>query len=136
MLATSLLTSVLFGAVHLVGLFSPFPWQIIVSQAVFAAGVGMMFAAVRLVSGSLLAPICLHALFDAGALVAAGGIQEMFSDTMSVPRLLVPGIAFFLWGLICVLVIQRRRQTPGAATTLTKGRSNSGDLTARPSECW
>jgi membrane protease YdiL (CAAX protease family) len=112
-LTTSLLTSVLFGAVHLPGVFSPIsiPWQIIASQAVFAAGGGMMFAAVRLVSGSLLAPIFLHALFDAGAIVAAGGAQEMFSDTMSVGRLVVPGIALFVWGLTCVLVIRRRRQT-------------------------
>lgn len=111
-LTTSLLTSVLFGAVHLVGLFSPIPWEIIASQAVFAAGVGMMFAAVRLVSGSLLAPISLHALFDSGAVVSAGGVQEMFSDTMSVGRLLVPGTVFFVWGLICVLVIRRRRRPP------------------------
>ena len=116
MLTTSLLTSALFGAVHLVGLFSSIPWQIIASQAVFAAGVGMIFAAIRLVSGSLLAPIFLHALFDAGAIVAAGGVREMFSDTMSVERLLVPGIAFFVWGLICVLVIRRRRETATAAT--------------------
>ncbi len=120
MLTTSLLTSVLFGAAHLVGVFSPIPWQIIASQAVFAAGVGMMFAAVRLVSGSLLAPIFLHALFDAGAIVAAGGVQEIFSDTMSVGRLLVPGIAFFVWGLICVLVIRRRRRTTRARPSATE----------------
>ena len=119
-LTTSLLTSVLFGTVHLVGLFTPLPWQIVASQAVFAAGVGMMFAAVRLVSGSLLAPIFLHALFDAGAIVAAGGVQEMFSDTMSVGRLLVPGIAFFVWGLICVLVIRRRRRTTRAMPSATE----------------
>lgn len=120
MLTTSLLTSVLFGTVHLVGMFSPIPWQIIASQAVFAAGVGMIFAAVRLVSGSLLAPIFLHALFDAGAIVAAGGVQEMFSDTMSVGRLLVPGIAFFVWGLICVLVIRRRCRTTRAMPSATE----------------
>ena len=111
MLTTSLLTSVLFGAMHLQGLFLPIPWQIIASQAVFAAGGGMLFAAVRLVYGSLLAPIFLHALFNAGAIVAAGGVREMFSDTMSVGRLLVPGIIFFVWGLICVLVIRRLRAT-------------------------
>jgi len=110
-LTTSLLTSVLFGAMHLQGLFLPIPWEIIASQAVFAAGGGMMFAAVRLVSGSLLAPIFLHALFDAAAIVAAGGVQEMFSETMTVGRLLAPGIAFFVWGLVCVLVIRRRRRT-------------------------
>jgi membrane protease YdiL (CAAX protease family) len=120
MLTTSLLTSALFGTVHLVGLFTPIPWQIIASQVVFAAGGGMMFAAVRLASGSLLAPIILHALFDSCALVAAGGAQEMFSDTMSVGRLLVPGLAFFVWGLICVLVIRRRRRTTRAMPPATE----------------
>ncbi|MHC5005025.1 MAG: lysostaphin resistance A-like protein [Planctomycetota bacterium] len=122
MLTTSLLTSVFFGAAHLAGVFSPIPWQIIVSQAVFAAGVGMMFAAVRLFSGSLLAPIFLHAVFDAGAVVASGGVQEMFADTVTVGRLLVPGIAFFVWGLIWILVIRRRPrrvvQVPGRAAAL------------------
>lgn len=121
LLTTSLLTSVLFGSVHLVGVFSPIPWQIIASQAVFAAGVGMTFAAVRLASGTLLAPIFLHALFDSGAVVAAGGVQELFSDTMSVGRLLVPGMVFFVWGLICVLVIRRRRRRGGAVTSATGG---------------
>ncbi len=126
-LTTSLLTSVLFGAVHLLGLFTPIPWEIIASMAVFAAGVGMMLAAVRLVSGSLLAPIFLHALFDAGAIIAAGGAQEMFSDTMSVGRLLVPGIIFFVWGLICVLVIRRRRRTTKAMPSATVSNQRPSD---------
>jgi membrane protease YdiL (CAAX protease family) len=108
-LTVSLVTSLLFGAVHLKGLLFPFPWEIVLSQAVFAVGVGMMFAAVRLYSGSLLAPIALHAVFDAGAVVAAGGVQDMFSETLTVGRLLVPGIVFFVWGLVFVLVHRRRR---------------------------
>ena len=113
-LTTSLLTSVLFGAVHLLDLFTPIPWQTVASQAVFAAGGGMLLAAVRLVSGYLRAPIFIHALFDAAAVVAAGGVQEMFSDTMTVGRLLIPGVVFFAWGLISVLVTQRRRRTTSA----------------------
>jgi membrane protease YdiL (CAAX protease family) len=108
-LVTAIATSALFGAVHLIGLFTDIPWQIITSQAVFAFGVGMMFAAVRLVSGSLLAPIILHAVFDAGAIVAAGGVNEMLDDTMSVERLLIPGALFAVWGLVSILIIRKRR---------------------------
>ena len=103
------MTSALFGAVHLVGLFSEFPWQIIVSQAIFAFGVGMMFAAVRIVSGSLIAPILLHALFDGAAILAAGGLESMMSDTLSVGALLVPGMLFALWGFACILWTNRKR---------------------------
>jgi membrane protease YdiL (CAAX protease family) len=108
-MTTAIATSALFGLVHLTGLFSDIPWQIITSQAVFAFGVGMILAAVRLVSGSLLAPIVLHAVFDAGALVAAGGMREMFNDTMSVERLLIPGALFAVWGAISILIVQKRR---------------------------
>ena len=108
-LFTAVATSVLFGAMHLIGLFSEIPWQIVVSQAFFAFGVGMMFAAVRLVSGSLLAPITLHAVFDAGAVVTAGGLSEMFNDTMTVERLLIPGAVFAAWGLVSILIIKKRR---------------------------
>ena len=112
-LVTALATSALFGAVHLVGLFADIPWQIVTSQAVFAFGVGMTFAAVRLVSGSLLAPIALHAIFDAGAIVAAGGVSEMFDSTLTVGRLLIPGMVFAVWGLVCILIVQwRRSQAP------------------------
>lgn len=107
-LVTAFATSALFGAVHLVGFFADLPWPIVTSQAVFAFGVGMMFAAVRLVSGSLLAPIGLHALFDAAAIVAAGGVSEML-DAMSVERFLIPGAVFAVWGLACILIVARRR---------------------------
>ena len=68
-----------------------------------------MFAAVRLVSGSLLAPIALHAVFDAGAIVAAGGVSEMLDDTLTVGRLLIPGAVFAVWGLACILIVKKRR---------------------------
>jgi membrane protease YdiL (CAAX protease family) len=108
-LVTAFATSVLFGAMHLIGLFTDIPWQIVTSQAVFAFGVGMMFAAVRLVSGSLLAPIALHTVFDACAIIAAGGVSEMFDDTMTTERLLIPGAVFAVWGLVCILIVQMRR---------------------------
>ena len=99
----------MFGAVHLIGLFTDIPWQIIISLARFAFGGGMMFAAVRLVSGSLLAPIALHAVFDALALIAAGGASEMFDNTWTVGRLLIPGAVFAVWGLACILIVKNRR---------------------------
>lgn len=108
-LITSLVTSLLFGSVHLTGLLGDIPWQVITAQAVFAFGVGMMFAAVRLVSGSLIAPIVMHAVFDAGAIVAAGGVKEMFDSSMDPMRLVVSGGVFFLWGLVAVLIIRHRR---------------------------
>ena len=117
---TALVTSTLFGAVHLVGFFADIPWQIVASQGVFAFGVGMMFAAIRLVSGSLLAPIVLHAVFDAAAIVAAGGVNELLNDSLTPGQLLIPGAVFALWGLCCVLIIWKRR----SSESTKPGKSN------------
>jgi membrane protease YdiL (CAAX protease family) len=108
-LVTAFITSALFGTAHIMGLFAGIPWQIVTSQMVFAFGVGMMFSAVRLVAGSLVVPIVLHAVFDAGAIVAAGGLSEMFDETLTVGRLLIPGVVFAAWGLVCILVVSKRR---------------------------
>ncbi len=118
---TALATSTLFGMAHLVGLFSDLPWQIVTSQAVFAFGVGMMLAAVRFVSGSLLAPIALHAFFDAGAILAAGGLSEVLNETLTVEKLLIPGAIFAVWGLACILIIKHRRYRRGLADGPTTG---------------
>ncbi len=49
------------------------------------------------------------AFFDAGALVAAGGVRETLNDTMSLERLLIPGALFAVWGAISILIVQKRR---------------------------
>ncbi len=131
-LFTACTTSILFGAVHLVGLMADIPWQIVVSQAFFAFGVGMTFAAVRAASGSLLAPIVLHAVFDAGAIVAAGGINAVFDEVMTVGRLVGPGVVFALWGLICILFIEKQRlkRTAGQRTETPPPSAASSELQA------
>jgi membrane protease YdiL (CAAX protease family) len=131
---TALATSALFGTVHLFGLFADWvPWQIAASQAVWAFGVGIMFAAVRLVSGSLLAPIILHTVFNGAALVASGGIKELFNDTMSVETLLLPGVLFALWGAISILIIQKRRAKALQSATPRAARSTGASIPHRAS---
>lgn len=109
-------TSALFGGAHLMGLFTDLPWQIIVSQAVFAFGMGMVFAAIRVVSGSLIAPIALHTIFDAGVIVAAGGVNEMLGEALNPLQLLIPGVFFLAWGTGCLWFINRRRTQEHSAT--------------------
>jgi len=131
---TALATSALFGTVHLFGLFADWvPWQIAASQAVWAFGAGMMFAAVRLVSGSLLAPIVLHAVFNAANLVAAGGAKEMFNDAFSVEGLLIAGNLFALWGAISIIIVQKRRAKALHKTTPRAARSAGASLPRRAS---
>jgi len=131
---TAFATSALFGTVHLFGLFADwFPWQIAASQAVWAFGAGMMFAAVRLVSGSLLAPIVLHAVFNAANLVAGGGIQDMYNDAFSVEGFLIAGTLFALWGAISILITQKRRVKALHSATPRAAQSAGASLPRRAS---
>lgn len=59
-----LLTSALFGLLHVVNLLLGSPWQTVLLQVTFAAMAGTGYAAMRLRTGSLWPPIILHALFD------------------------------------------------------------------------
>ena len=94
---------------------------------------GIVFAAVRLVSGSLLAPIVLHAIFDAAALVAAGGFKEMLDDTFSVERLLIPGAIFAIWGAVSIFIVQKRRAKAQHSATPRATRSAGDSLPHRAS---
>jgi len=129
---TAFATSALFGMSHLFGL-DDFPWQIATSYAVWAFGAGMMLAAVRVFSGSLLAPIVLHAVFNAATLVSAGGAREMFNDTFSVERLLVPGALFAVWGAINTLIVLKRRAKALHKATPIAARSAGASLPRRAS---
>jgi membrane protease YdiL (CAAX protease family) len=59
-----LLSSALFGLLHVANLFLGSPWQTVLLQVTFAAMAGTGYAAMRLRTGSLWPPIVLHALFD------------------------------------------------------------------------
>jgi len=131
---TAFATSALFGTLHLFGLFVDYvPWQIAASQAAWAFGAGMVFAAVRLVSGSLRAPIVVHAVFNAVSVVAAGGMKEMYNDAFSVEGLLIPGALFALWGAISMLVVQKRRAKALHKATPRAARSAGASLPRRAS---
>lgn len=66
-----LLSSTLFGSLHVANLFLASPWQTVLLQVTFAAMAGTGYAAMRLRTGSLWPPIVLHALFDLSFRVTA-----------------------------------------------------------------
>ena len=66
-----LLSSALFGSLHVANLFLGSPWQTVLLQVTFAAMAGTGYAAMRLRTGSLWPPIVLHALFDLSFRVTA-----------------------------------------------------------------
>ncbi len=98
-----LVSSALFGLMHLSNLALGSPWYSVLLQVGFAAMAGTGYAAMRLRTGSLWPPILLHALFDLTFRVTA----------------LEPGTSFFFavqllhgvgWLAFAVIVLRRSRR--------------------------
>lgn len=106
---TTVITSVAFGSIHLLALTGSIPASVILSQAVFAFGVGFIFAAVRIASGNVWAPIAAHFAFNYPSLVAAGGITSTFQPGTEM-RMLSAGVVVGLVGIGLVAVAKRRHE--------------------------
>lgn len=112
---TVLATSMLFGAVHLVSLFWGAPLIVALSRSFYAFAAGLIFAAARLRSGSVLAPMAVHIVVDALAFATFGTAlfetQDEADDSSVLYAMIgfaiAPGIIFGLWGLFAVRRIQQ-----------------------------
>ncbi|MDG1418585.1 MAG: CPBP family intramembrane metalloprotease [Maricaulis sp.] len=111
------ITSVAFGSVHLLGLWTDLDPAIVLAQSAFAASVGLVLFNVRLSAGSVWTAIFLHALFDATAIIPSGGIGEMLADpAVLVPQMLVMTAVFLLWGGVSLFFLSRKQNlTPALA---------------------
>ncbi len=106
---TALITSAGFGSVHLLGLQSDLPSTVILSQAFFAFGTGMVLAAVRMRAGTLWTALILHQGFNCAAFWAAGGLLPVFVPG-SEPRFLIPGLVFAVCGALAIKVALKRAE--------------------------
>lgn len=103
------ITSLAFGSVHLLGLWTEIDPAIVLAQSAFAASVGLVLFNVRLSAGSVWTAIFLHALFDATAILPSGGISEMLADpAVLVPRMLAVTAVFLVWGLGSLFFLSRK----------------------------
>jgi membrane protease YdiL (CAAX protease family) len=112
----TVITSVAFGSLHLLGLTGSIPASVILSQAFFAFGTGFIFAAVRIASGNVWAPIAAHFAFNYPALVANGGIASTFQPGTE-KMILSGGVFVGLVGIGMVAVAKRRHDKADLAHT-------------------
>jgi membrane protease YdiL (CAAX protease family) len=114
---TALITSLGFGAIHLLGLFSEMPDQVILAQCVMATAIGFVFFLVRQSAGSLWTVIFLHWLVDSCAFVANGGIAVPDNPDTTAAMMLGVAAAMMIWA-IPAMIIQNRRQRSVPAPSL------------------
>lgn len=102
------LSSVLFGSVHILNLFTTGHVFQSAIQALGATMSGFVFAAMLLRTGSIIVPMIYHALWDFGTFTLAGSVQGISPDAAPasapstlmyfVPMLFIlPNFLFALW---------------------------------------
>jgi len=104
--ARSLVTSLAFGSIHLLGIATGIPATVIMAQAVFAFGTGLILAGVRLSAGSIWTVVLLHVGFNFPALWAGGGVEGTFTPGVET-RLVTVGAIVALWG--CIVIYRQVR---------------------------
>ncbi|MBV9230543.1 MAG: CPBP family intramembrane metalloprotease [Chloroflexi bacterium] len=100
-----LLSSVLFACLHAINLLYGLPWLYVLGQFMLAAGMGILFAAVRLRTGSLWPSILLHALRDAPGLIILA-INPSLALSASPAGIIATGILSLLFVLYAVYLLR------------------------------
>jgi membrane protease YdiL (CAAX protease family) len=116
--ATAIITSVSFGAMHLFGLFSAMPSELIIAQSVMAASIGFVFFTVRQSARSLWTVIFLHWLIDTCAFVAHGGIAVPEDVQMAIFGIVGITAVMMAWA-IPAMIIQKKRLDRSANSAAT-----------------
>jgi membrane protease YdiL (CAAX protease family) len=93
------LSSLAFGAMHILNIAEGGAPVLIGAQMISAAGVGAVMAAMTLRCGSVWPAIVLHFLLDAIGLSALGGYGAAIQSVELAPSLAISGILFLAWGL-------------------------------------
>ncbi len=95
-----LISSCLFGTIHLAGLLSPIDYRLVLAQAASVVGLGVILGAVRVRTGSIWPGIIVHAVLDFCGIAAGGGVVEaMQYSTAALYSMLGAGAVALIWGL-------------------------------------
>lgn len=111
------LSSLVFGAVHVVNALMTGDLPGAFAQSVFAMGLGLVLAAMALRTGSLIWPILYHALWDFGVLslaFSAPGMTQGAPATGLDPALFLPAVLILPAILHALWLIRRLPRDPQA----------------------
>ncbi|MDQ2902581.1 MAG: CPBP family intramembrane metalloprotease [Chloroflexota bacterium] len=93
-----LLSSLFFGCFHTINLVSGFPWLYVVGEVILGVGMGVLFAAIRVRTGSIWPLILLHAIRD-----VPGLITESINPHKALPVSFAGIIALSILSLLFIL---------------------------------
>lgn len=123
-----IVSSILFGLIHLVGIGGGVDIRMVVAQMVYATGLGISFAWVRIASGSIWPCVIAHAVMDGIGLVAADGVGNALRyDSDRYPAALASAAASLGWGIFLLRRPPPAAVSSGAAAAAPAARAIPGE---------
>ena len=107
---TLIITSIVFGALHFVNVTGGGAPSVILMQVIATTFMGIYFAALFMISGSILVPIIVHAVWDYLCFVTDGSLENgvMTQDAVNAP--LVVAVLFNVAiGIAAIIMIYRNK---------------------------
>ncbi|KQO61424.1 CPBP family intramembrane glutamic endopeptidase [Curtobacterium sp. Leaf261] len=112
-----LLSSVLFGLLHLLNILAGAAVGTTIVQVVFAASFGSALYVARRTSRSIVLPVLMHALWDFGAIAVVatglgGSVTDFDGSVVALGLLGLATIAFLVFGVVTAVLVSRRDDRP------------------------
>lgn len=106
--AVMLLSSIIFGLMHLANLISGQAIETVIPIVLYAVGFGICMYLTLRITGSLVWPILLHAFTDPTTILASGGIDQQVANTDNTWLLVatVSTVAYVLLALVATFVVR------------------------------
>ena len=104
-----LISSLAFGAIHLLWVFKGVPTEVVLAWFYMATGYGIILGNAKARFGGLIIPIFVHAAFDFVALGSKGEVQEVIAyDPKILYGMLFAGTIMWAWGIWLLYVGKKR----------------------------
>lgn len=107
---TWIITSIIFGVVHLVNIQGGGAISVIIVQAIATTFMGIYFASLFMCTGNILIPIIIHSVWDYYCFVTDGTLENgiMMQSSVDVPLIIACSINIVI-GILSIMYIQKNQ---------------------------
>lgn len=103
--AVMLLSTLVFALLHSANLLAGFSVETVLETIGFAFGFGICMYLTLRVTGTLIAPMILHALYDPTVILATGGVDQSTTAAAHNPLVTLGGLSTFAFLLLAVIAL-------------------------------
>lgn len=100
-----LLSTLVFALLHSANLLSGFSLETVLLTIGFAFGFGICMYLTLRVTGTLIVPMVLHALYDPTVILATGGVDESSASATHNPLVAIGGLATFAFLIVAIVAL-------------------------------